>query len=76
MWQDSEFADLVQYNDGFRTGLIGTPEQIAHRMLEYKRVGVNLFLLGFLHYLEDVEYFGREVLPIVRELEAAELERV
>jgi len=76
MWQDSEFADLVQYNDGFRTGLIGTPEQIAHRMLEYKRLGVNLFLLGFLHYHEDVEYFGREVLPIVRELEAAELERV
>lgn len=76
MWQDSEFADLVQYNDGFRTGLIGTPEQIAHRMIEYKRLGVNLFLLGFLHYLEDVEYFGREVLPIVRELEARELERV
>lgn len=76
MWQDSEFADLVQYNDGFRTGLIGTPEQIAHRMLEYKRRGTDLFLLGFLHYLEDVEYFGREVLPIVRELEAAELERV
>lgn len=76
MWQDSEFADLVQYNDGFRTGLIGTPEQIAHRMIEYKREGVNLFLLGFLHYLEDVEYFGREILPIVRELEARELERV
>ncbi|WP_370288950.1 dimethylsulfone monooxygenase SfnG [Nocardioides sp.] len=76
MWQDSEFADLVQYNDGFRTGLIGTPEQIATRIIEYKRRGVNLFLLGFLHYLEDVEYFGREVLPLVRELEAAELERI
>lgn len=76
MWQDSEFADLVQYNDGFRTGLIGTPEQIATRMIEYKKLGVNLFLLGFLHYHEDVEYFGREILPIVRELEAAELERV
>ncbi|MEZ0578802.1 dimethylsulfone monooxygenase SfnG [Nocardioides sp. MH1] len=76
MWQDSEFADLVQYNDGFRTGLIGTPEQIATRMLEYKRRGTSLFLLGFLHYLEDVEYFGREILPIVRELETAELERV
>ena len=37
---------------------------------------MNLFLLGFLHYHEDVEYFGREVLPLVRELEAAELERV
>ncbi|MFY0407625.1 dimethylsulfone monooxygenase SfnG [Solicola sp. PLA-1-18] len=76
MWQDSEFSDLVQYNDGFRTGLIGTPEQIAERMLEYKRRGANLLLLGFLHYHEDVQYFGREVLPLVRELEAAELERV
>ena len=59
MWQDSDFADLVQYNDGFRTGLIGTPEQVAHRILEYKRRGVNLMLLGFLHYHEDVEYFGQ-----------------
>ena len=25
---------------------------------------------GFLHYLEDVEYFGKRVLPIVRALEA------
>ncbi|WP_406691576.1 dimethyl sulfone monooxygenase SfnG [Saccharopolyspora sp. ID03-671] len=70
MWADSEFADLVQYNDGFRTGLIGTPEQIAHRIVEYKKRGANLLLLGFLHYLEDVEHFGKEVLPIVRELEA------
>ncbi|GMA33333.1 dimethylsulfone monooxygenase SfnG [Litorihabitans aurantiacus] len=76
MWQDSEFADLVQYNDGFRTGLVGTPEQIAERILEYKRTGANLMLLGFLHYHDDVQYFGREVLPLVRELEAAELARV
>ncbi|MBK0867932.1 MULTISPECIES: dimethylsulfone monooxygenase SfnG [unclassified Saccharopolyspora] len=74
MWADSEFADLVQYNDGFRTGLIGTPEQIAHRIIEYKKRGANLILLGFLHYLEDVEHFGQHVLPIVRELEA-ELDR-
>jgi FMNH2-dependent dimethyl sulfone monooxygenase len=72
MWQNSEFADLVQYNDGFRTGLIGTPEQIAERIVTYKRLGVDLFLLGFLHYLEDVAYFGERVLPLVRELEAAE----
>lgn len=70
MWQDSGFEDLVQYNDGFRTGLIGTPEQIAERIVAYKRLGVDLFLLGFLHYLEEVEYFGKKVLPLVRELEA------
>jgi FMNH2-dependent dimethyl sulfone monooxygenase len=81
MWQDSDFSDLVQYNDGFRTGLVGTPEQVARRMLEYKRLGVDLFLLGFLHYHEEVQYFGEKVLPIVRELEAeqaaaGDLERV
>ncbi|UUV35074.1 dimethyl sulfone monooxygenase SfnG [Amycolatopsis roodepoortensis] len=75
MWADSEFQDLVQYNDGFRTGLIGTPEQIADRAIEYKKRGANLLLLGFLHYLEDVEYFGKHVLPVIREKEAA-LERV
>jgi len=70
MWQDSSFEDMVQYNDGFRTGLVGTPEQVARRIVEYKRRGVSLQLLGFLHYLEEVEYFGQKVLPIVRELEA------
>lgn len=76
MWQDSKFEDLVQYNDGFRTKLIGTPEQIAERAVEYKRRGVNLLLLGFLHYHEEVEYFGKHVLPIVRELEADLPERI
>jgi FMNH2-dependent dimethyl sulfone monooxygenase len=70
MWADSSFEDLVQYNDGFQTQLIGTPEQIAHRIVAYKRLGVDLLLLGFLHYHEEVDYFGRHVLPIVRELEA------
>ncbi|KQZ67212.1 dimethylsulfone monooxygenase SfnG [Nocardioides sp. Root151] len=75
MWQDSSFEDLVQYNDGFRTNLIGTPEQIAERIIEFKRRGVNLFLLGYLHFHEEVEYFGQHVLPIVREMEQAEAER-
>jgi FMNH2-dependent dimethyl sulfone monooxygenase len=75
MWSDSTFRDLVQYNDGFRTGLIGTPEQIARRMVEYRKRGVDLLLLGFLHYLEDIEVFGTQVLPIVRELEREAIER-
>jgi dimethylsulfone monooxygenase len=70
MWAQSNFDDLVQYNDGFKTGLIGTPEQIAARIVAYKDQGVNLILGGFLHYLEEVEYFGKRVLPLVRELEA------
>ncbi|MEA2697562.1 MAG: dimethylsulfone monooxygenase [Myxococcales bacterium] len=69
MWAQSNFDDLVQYNDGFKTGLVGTPLQIAQRIVAYKAAGVNLILGGFLHYLEDVEHFGRTVLPLVRELE-------
>ncbi|AGP35594.1 hypothetical protein BE04_15710 [Sorangium cellulosum] len=60
------------HNDGFRTGLIGTPEQIARRIVAYQAAGVDLVLGGFLHYLEEVEQFGKKVLPIVRELEADE----
>jgi FMNH2-dependent dimethyl sulfone monooxygenase len=70
-WAKSSFEDLVQYNDGFRTNLIGTPEQIAERIVALKGAGVSLILSGFLHYLEEVEYFGKRVLPLVRQLERA-----
>jgi FMNH2-dependent dimethyl sulfone monooxygenase len=69
-WANSTFEDLVQYNDGFRTGLIGTPEHIAERIVAYKAAGVDLILGGFLHFQEEVAYFGTHVMPLVRELEA------
>jgi FMNH2-dependent dimethyl sulfone monooxygenase len=72
MWADSSLEDLVQYNDGFRTGLIGTPEQIAERIAAYRKRGVDLILGGFLHFQEEIEYFGARVLPLVREIEDSE----
>ncbi|GLO55904.1 dimethyl sulfone monooxygenase SfnG [Pseudomonas putida] len=69
-WATSSFEDLVQYNDGFKTNLIGTPLQIAERIVALKAVGVDLILSGFLHFQEEVAYFGEHVLPLVRELEA------
>lgn len=71
MWANSNFDDLVQYNDGFKTGLIGTPEQVADRIIELKKIGVDLILAGFLHYEEDIQAFGEKVLPLVRAKEAA-----
>ncbi|WP_028311586.1 dimethylsulfone monooxygenase SfnG [Derxia gummosa] len=68
-WAKSGAADLVQPNDGFRTNLIGTPEQVAERIVALKRAGIDLILTGFLHFQDDIEYFGRKVVPIVRELE-------
>jgi FMNH2-dependent dimethyl sulfone monooxygenase len=70
-WAKSSFEDLVQYNDGFKTNLIGTPDQIAERILALKDAGADLALLAFLHFQEDVAYFGAHVIPRVRALEAA-----
>ena len=70
MWADSKFEDLVQYNDGFKTKLIGTPEQIAERICLIKSLGVNILLCAFLNYETEIEEFGRNVLSRVRRLEA------
>lgn len=69
-WAKSTFNDLVQYNDGFKTDLIGTPDQIAERIVGLKAVGVDLVLCAFLHFQEEVAWFGEHVLPRVRALEA------
>ena len=64
MRADLKFEDLVWYNDGFKTKLIGTPEQIADRILLLKSLGIDIV---FLHYKDDIRQFGREaVLPQVR----------
>ena len=70
-WAKSSFEDLVQYNDGFRSNLIGTPQQVAERVVALKEAGADLVLLGFLHFQEEVEFFGKKVIPLVRELENA-----
>jgi FMNH2-dependent dimethyl sulfone monooxygenase len=69
-WAKSSFSDLVQYNDGFRSNLIGTPKQIAERIVALKEAGADLVLCAFLHFQEEVEYFGRAILPLVRRLES------
>jgi FMNH2-dependent dimethyl sulfone monooxygenase len=71
MWANSSFEDLVQYNDGFKTGLIGTADQVADRVMELKDLGINVVLCGFLHYDWELENFGKKVIPLVREREAA-----
>ncbi|KAH7305232.1 methanesulfonate monooxygenase [Stachybotrys elegans] len=69
MWANSKFDDLVQYNDGFKTKLIGTKEQVAERLVLLKSLGINLVLTAFLHYEDEIEQFGQEVLPLVRQYE-------
>lgn len=70
MWADSDFANLVQPNDGFKTKLFGPPELIADRIRQYYEVGVDLILCAFLHYTDELPEFGHRVIPLVQQLES------
>ena len=67
MWSDSEFEDLVQYNDGFKTGLIGTDEQIIERIRKLDAIGVDIVLAGFLDFEPELERFGETIIPAIEE---------
>jgi len=69
MWAQSDFANLVQPNDGFKTGLIGTAEQVAAKIRAYAAAGVDMILCGFLHFTDDLPAFGRAVIPLVRQMQ-------
>lgn len=69
MWADAELHDLVQWNNGFRTGLIGTKEQIVERIRQLDDIGIDIVLMSALNYTEDLPQFGEEILPLIREAE-------
>ena len=53
-------------NRGLRTGLVGTPGQIADRLRAYEEAGAGLMLLQFSPQAEEMERFGRDVISQYR----------
>lgn len=66
MWASSDFANLIQPNDGFKTRLIGTADQIIDRIRELEAAGVDLILGGFVDFLNEPEIFGHKVIERLR----------
>jgi dimethylsulfone monooxygenase len=62
MWAQSDAARLVQPNDGFRSGLIGSAETVTARVAALHEVGVDMILCGFLDYPRELPVFGRRVI--------------
>lgn len=60
-----KLQDYSVSNRGLRPHLIGTPEEIADRILAFEQAGVNLLLLQFSPQLEEMERFSRDVMPLV-----------
>jgi alkanesulfonate monooxygenase len=49
--------------------LVGSPEDVASAILDYKKIGVSQFIFSGWPKLEEMVYFGRTVLPLVRRKE-------
>lgn len=49
-------------NRGLRSGLVGTPEQVAERVAAFEKAGADLLLLQFSPQLEEMESFAHHVI--------------
>ena len=52
--------------------LVGSPDEIADALFEYRDAGVTQFIFSGWPKLDEMCIFGRDVLPILRRREAAE----
>jgi alkanesulfonate monooxygenase len=59
----------VPYLGAPAIALVGGPEEIATALLEYKAMGITQFLFLGWPDEEELRFFGREILPLVRERE-------
>jgi alkanesulfonate monooxygenase len=50
--------------------IVGTPDEVAQAFIEYGQVGVTQFILSGWPKLQEMEIFGEEVLPLIRQREA------
>jgi FMNH2-dependent dimethyl sulfone monooxygenase len=65
--QRVSLEDYSVSNRGLRAGLVGTPEQVAERVIALEQAGVNLLLLQCSPQYEEMERFAEEVIPLVNE---------
>lgn len=47
--------------------LVGTPEQVVEKMQHIHAMGIDGFILSWLDYAEELEYFGERVMPLLRQ---------
>ncbi len=60
--QRVSLEDYSVSNRGLRSGLVGTPEQVAEQVQRFTDAGVDLLLLQCSPQLEEMERFGEQVI--------------
>ena len=60
--QRVSLEDYSVSNRGLRSGLVGTAEQVAERLAEFEKVGVDLVLLQFSPQMEEMDQFAKTII--------------
>lgn len=69
--QRVSLEDYSVSNRGLRSGLVGTPEQVAERIDEFEAAGIDLLLLQFSPQFEEMERFAEAVIRPRQKLPAS-----
>ena len=52
--------------------IVGTPEQVAEKLVQLYRSGVDAVLMIFLSFHDDTVRFGQDIVPLLRQLDVVE----
>lgn len=66
---DHLWTGAVRYIGPTALALVGTPEEVASAVMEYREAGVTQFIFSGWPKLEEMIRFGRDVLPLIRRKE-------
>jgi alkanesulfonate monooxygenase len=70
MFQTAAKSPRIGTNGGTAAGLVGSYETVASRILEFHAAGVELFMLQFQPFEQEMRRFAEHVIPRVRRLRA------
>ncbi|MEK4386119.1 LLM class flavin-dependent oxidoreductase [Solibacillus sp. FSL W7-1464] len=70
------WAGLTQVLSGNSIALVGTPQQVAERIVEFVDLGFDKVLLRGFPHLEVIEEIGEKVIPLVHEILAKREEQL
>jgi alkanesulfonate monooxygenase len=67
---DTLWTGAIPYLGAPAIALVGSAEEVAAALLEYKKIGISQFLFMGWPDQDEMIFFGREILPAIRKQEA------
>jgi len=65
-WKGRDAQDPYRFIGG-NIRVIGSPEQVVDQFVKLKAAGVDGLQLSFFDFRDDLEFFGSDVLPLMKQ---------